>query len=294
MNKSNHEPESSSSILAAVQRILAPEPAADVLDHLAEESATLAGFGAATLTFTLSQHTWLGTFNLPESRTLALKSQLLVESHAERALNHSRIREAAIDGTHIAYVATDERGHNGQEIVPSAWHPEDRVYVFADGSKTRGSGLLTLMDPHDGRALDPQRLDSLRRAERFLGVTALYAETRIHLRRMEESLGQVQGVLDNLASGTLSMESVDWPGEAAEFRTGTWQFGRLRRGQPRFDTLDDAQRKHILAVLVSTDWVIQGPRGAARVLDVDPSTLRSRMRRLGLRRPQPGVGVTRS
>ena len=33
-----------------------------------------------------------------------------------------------------------------------------------------------------------------------------------------------------------------------------------------------------------TDWVIEGPRGAARILDMHPNTLRSRIKKLGLTR----------
>jgi formate hydrogenlyase transcriptional activator len=33
-------------------------------------------------------------------------------------------------------------------------------------------------------------------------------------------------------------------------------------------------------------WTIEGPKGAAAVLKINPSTLRSRMRRLGIQRPK--------
>jgi formate hydrogenlyase transcriptional activator len=51
-------------------------------------------------------------------------------------------------------------------------------------------------------------------------------------------------------------------------------------------SLEDVERAHITATLNQTDWVIEGPRGAARILDLHPNTLRSRMKKLGLtRRP---------
>jgi PAS domain S-box-containing protein len=50
-------------------------------------------------------------------------------------------------------------------------------------------------------------------------------------------------------------------------------------------SLEETERKHIESVLASTGWVIEGPRGAAAILKMNPSTLRSRMRRLGLKRP---------
>jgi len=49
-------------------------------------------------------------------------------------------------------------------------------------------------------------------------------------------------------------------------------------------TLEEAERRHILSVLENTGWVIEGPRGAARALDLTPSTTRSRMKKLGIQR----------
>jgi formate hydrogenlyase transcriptional activator len=49
--------------------------------------------------------------------------------------------------------------------------------------------------------------------------------------------------------------------------------------------LTTLERNHILTVLGQTDWVIDGPRGAARILGIHPNTLRSRMKKLGITRP---------
>ncbi|MDX2170129.1 MAG: sigma 54-interacting transcriptional regulator [Deltaproteobacteria bacterium] len=46
--------------------------------------------------------------------------------------------------------------------------------------------------------------------------------------------------------------------------------------------LEDVGRQHMQAVLERCNWVIEGPRGAAQVLGLQPSTLRSRMKKLGL------------
>ena len=53
-------------------------------------------------------------------------------------------------------------------------------------------------------------------------------------------------------------------------------------------TLDEAQRRHILRTLQQCEWVVDGPRGAARVLGLNPNTLRSRMKKLGIRRSNEG------
>jgi formate hydrogenlyase transcriptional activator len=49
-------------------------------------------------------------------------------------------------------------------------------------------------------------------------------------------------------------------------------------------TLEEVERRHIVEVLEQTEWIIEGPGGAARVLDLHPNTLRSRMKKLGIRR----------
>ena len=49
-------------------------------------------------------------------------------------------------------------------------------------------------------------------------------------------------------------------------------------------TLQDAERDHILNILKDTDWVISGNKGAAKILDLNPNTLRSRMQKLGISR----------
>jgi len=47
-------------------------------------------------------------------------------------------------------------------------------------------------------------------------------------------------------------------------------------------TLKEMERNHILHVLTFTDWRIAGPGGAASVLDINPSTLRSRIKKLNI------------
>ena len=49
-------------------------------------------------------------------------------------------------------------------------------------------------------------------------------------------------------------------------------------------TLEDAERAHILSVLRGCRWVIEGPGQAAERLGLRPSTLRHRMKKLGIRR----------
>ncbi len=59
----------------------------------------------------------------------------------------------------------------------------------------------------------------------------------------------------------------------------------LARPMPQ-DTLEDAERKHILAVLKETKWVLGGLNGAAVRLGMKRSTLQFRMHKLGIARPE--------
>jgi formate hydrogenlyase transcriptional activator len=49
--------------------------------------------------------------------------------------------------------------------------------------------------------------------------------------------------------------------------------------------LGELERTHILKVLEQTNWRIYGTGGAAELLGLNPETLRSRIRKLGIRRP---------
>jgi len=49
-------------------------------------------------------------------------------------------------------------------------------------------------------------------------------------------------------------------------------------------TLEEVERTHILAALQHTDGVVDGPKGAARILNLHPNTLRHRMSKLGIKR----------
>jgi DNA-binding response OmpR family regulator len=49
-------------------------------------------------------------------------------------------------------------------------------------------------------------------------------------------------------------------------------------------TLEAIERAHFISVLRRTHGVIEGPRGAAKLLDLKPSTARFRMKKLGISR----------
>jgi formate hydrogenlyase transcriptional activator len=51
-----------------------------------------------------------------------------------------------------------------------------------------------------------------------------------------------------------------------------------------FPTLEELERSHILAALQQTHGVVDGPKGAAKMLNLHPNTLRHRMDKLGIKR----------
>jgi formate hydrogenlyase transcriptional activator len=60
--------------------------------------------------------------------------------------------------------------------------------------------------------------------------------------------------------------------------------GGLPRGPAQ--TLEEAERAHIVATLTDTNWVVAGARGAAARLGMNRSTLQFRMKKLGIMRPR--------
>ena len=73
----------------------------------------------------------------------------------------------------------------------------------------------------------------------------------------------------------LRVDPLDMPKAASGSRT---------RGTPG-DGLEDVEREHILHVLADTGWRIKGSDSASDRLRMKPSTLRSRMKKLGILRP---------
>jgi transcriptional regulator with GAF, ATPase, and Fis domain len=49
-------------------------------------------------------------------------------------------------------------------------------------------------------------------------------------------------------------------------------------------TLEEVEREYIISVLDNTGWRVEGPYGAAKILGLNPSTLRTRMLKLGIQR----------
>lgn len=96
--------------------------------------------------------------------------------------------------------------------------------------------------------------------------------------------------------------SYEWPGNVRELENvieraiivssgGQLELGdSLSKAKDRqivreISTLKYAEREHILDALESRGWRVSGERGAAKLLGLKPSTLESKMKKLGVKRP---------
>jgi formate hydrogenlyase transcriptional activator len=87
-----------------------------------------------------------------------------------------------------------------------------------------------------------------------------------------------------LSHGKWAEISVEIPESADQMRV-TPSGPSSSAGNGTRSTLDDLQREHIRTTLEELNWRVEGRGGAAEILGMNPNTLRSRMRKLGLRRP---------
>ena len=50
--------------------------------------------------------------------------------------------------------------------------------------------------------------------------------------------------------------------------------------------MEDVERRHIVEVLEEVNWKIEGKTSASQILGLNPGTLRSRMKKLGIEKPK--------
>jgi transcriptional regulator with GAF, ATPase, and Fis domain len=111
--------------------------------------------------------------------------------------------------------------------------------------------------------------------------------------------------IETISKKTLAaLQEYDWPGNVRELesvieRAVITSQGAVLQVLDRFENfrktgdpaaqdihaLADLERHHILRMLEKTGWRIEGKNGAAVLLGLNPSTLRARMRKHGIRRP---------
>ena len=96
------------------------------------------------------------------------------------------------------------------------------------------------------------------------------------------------------------MESYSWPGNIRELQNVIERavvtasgstieiddsiLGADSTSRADVEALQQVERAHIIRVLKQTNWVVHGQAGAAAILRINPSTLRFRMEKLGIKR----------
>jgi formate hydrogenlyase transcriptional activator len=107
--------------------------------------------------------------------------------------------------------------------------------------------------------------------------------------------------IDSIAPSSLvALERYTWPGNIRELRNAVERAmivadgprlvipvpNAKPQGVGRSEKLQDVQREHIQSILERVRWRIRGEGGAAEQLGLRPSTLETRMAKLGLYRPR--------
>ena len=126
------------------------------------------------------------------------------------------------------------------------------------------------------------------------------------VRHLVERLGRtLRRKIDSIPDDVMeALRAHDWPGNIRELENvaaarddrvarrrvvaerSLAAGARDRRCRASSATLVDVERRHIVRVLDDVRWRIEGAGGAAQVLGMKPSTLRSRMLKLGVARPR--------
>ena len=121
---------------------------------------------------------------------------------------------------------------------------------------------------------------------------------------VSEIAARVGKTIDQISPHVMEqLTAYDWPGNVRELKNVlersviTSQDTVLRLPQAlqddalhpssdsvdSWESLDEVQRRYVLKVLQKTKGQIEGPGGAAEILQLKPSTLRSRLQKLGIR-----------
>jgi PAS domain S-box-containing protein len=99
---------------------------------------------------------------------------------------------------------------------------------------------------------------------------------------IERAVVLCNGSVLNLGSDLLPVSKSDSPDRPAA--AGQPPSEKLVEEAAPYSSLEEVERNHILDVLKHARWIIEGSGGAAKILDLHPNTLRSRMKKLGIER----------
>jgi len=123
--------------------------------------------------------------------------------------------------------------------------------------------------------------------------------TRYFVEKASKRLGRsIEQIPESIVA---KLKSYDWPGNIRELENVIERAvinspgsrlcladdlagpARKQMSSP-LKSLQETEKEHILRVLQATNWRIDGAKGAALILDMNPSTLRSRMRKIGIQK----------
>jgi transcriptional regulator with GAF, ATPase, and Fis domain len=98
------------------------------------------------------------------------------------------------------------------------------------------------------------------------------------------------------------LQSYDWPGNVRELENiieravvtstgkklliGNWLTHSSAQTSSKILPLEEMEKRYIIDILEMTEWKVSGEKGAAKILDINPQTLVSRMKKLGIQKPK--------
>jgi len=106
-----------------------------------------------------------------------------------------------------------------------------------------------------------------------------------------------------------AMEQYEWPGNVRELENVMQRTALLTKGpavtefylnpelvktsssDKKLKSITENERDHIITTLKSCNWKVYGPGGAAAILEMNVSTLNSRMKKLGIEKERPDKGL---
>lgn len=228
------------------------------------------------------------------------------------------LRRGRFEHAHQGTLFLDEIGDLPLDLQPKLLRAlQEQEFERVGGSRTIGVDVRLVAATHrdiesmveDGRfredlyyriSVFPIQIPPLR--ERRQDIPAL-AEHAVRRAQVRSGLPQSEVT----AAAIERLMAYDWPGNVRELENVMERAVILSRGDPidagqiligpglgarapavqitASKPLVDLEKNYIAETLAQANWKVEGPGGAAELLGMSPSTLRGRMKKLGLQRP---------
>ena len=239
-------------------------------------------FGHEKGAFTGARETRIGRFELANNATLFL------DEIGELPLElQSKLLRVLQDGEFERLGSSNTRHTNVRIIAATNRDLEQDVQrkLFRMDLWYRLSVFTITIPPLRERREDIEMLVNfmLTKFEKKLGkqISSIPESTLIRLQdhvwpgNVRELENVIERAVINTSGNTLQLEDALQPGP----------IGQVAANDQSIQSLAEMEHDHILLALEKTNWKIHGPDGAAALLDINPSTLRGRMRKQALQRP---------